>query len=127
MSAPIVRLMNTIRPSEVTEAAASSVVPNVARCGVPLTRQLLEREGNLPHVRGVPDDAMKENAVSRARPGIGERQPLKRLESFSQQDAARLRARRRPAWDRRHVPVDVVLGRRVALALRPEQQVSAVG
>ena len=44
MSAPIVRLMNTIRPSEVTEAAASSVVPNVALCGVPLTRQFLERE-----------------------------------------------------------------------------------
>ena len=39
MSAPIVRLMNTIRPSEVTEAAASSVVPNVARCACPVTRQ----------------------------------------------------------------------------------------
>jgi hypothetical protein len=32
--------MNTIRPSDVTEAAASSVVPNVARCGASLTRQV---------------------------------------------------------------------------------------
>ena len=35
MSEAIVLLMKTIRPSEVTEAAASSVVPNVARFGAP--------------------------------------------------------------------------------------------
>ena len=40
MSAPLVRLMNTIRPLEVTDAAASSVVPYVTRCGASLTCQV---------------------------------------------------------------------------------------
>ena len=55
--------MNTIRPSEVTEAAASSVVPNVARCGVPLTRQLSRGDRQPARCSRSHPRAMKEDAV----------------------------------------------------------------
>ena len=68
MSALLVRLMNTIRPLEVVDAAASSVVPNVTRCGLRRRARSVWRQGNLPAVPGITRRARERRRGFRVQP-----------------------------------------------------------